>query len=85
MLTSILVMLLLAGTTVIYLSNKNQRWLKKQIKSGWRALAYLLFLAAFMGFNTSMGIPVSLFICIMIIMLSLMFIPFLASMGRGGE
>nr|KJZ10169.1 hypothetical protein TW77_08040 [Pseudoalteromonas rubra] len=78
-------MLLLAGTTVIYLSNKNQRWLKQQIKSGWRALAYLLFFVAFIGFNTSMSIPVSLFVCLMIIMLSLTLIPFLPLIDRGRE
>ncbi|WP_239397467.1 hypothetical protein [Pseudoalteromonas sp. OOF1S-7] len=83
MLTSILVLLLIAGTIVIYLSNKNQRWLKKQIKKGWRTIACLLFVAAFIGFNNSLSIPVSLFICMMVIMLSLICIPLLVVVSRG--
>ncbi|QPB83265.1 hypothetical protein CWC22_009775 [Pseudoalteromonas rubra] len=82
MLTSILVFALIAGASVIYLSNKNQRWLKKQISSRWRILAYFLFSAALIGFYSGMSLSVSLFISLMVIMLSLMFIPFLVLMVR---
>ncbi|KAF7785897.1 hypothetical protein PRUB_a0299 [Pseudoalteromonas rubra] len=34
------------------------------------------------GFYNGMSLPVSLFICLMVIMLSLMFIPFLVLMVR---
>lgn len=82
MLTFILVFALIAGSAVIYLSNKNQRWRKKHINSRWRILAYFLFIFALFGFYSGMSLPVSLFICLMVIMLSHMFIPFLVLMVR---
>ncbi|KTF10002.1 hypothetical protein [Pseudoalteromonas sp. H103] len=76
MLQLTVILILLIATTLLYCSNRHQRFLKKPISKHWRKLATLLFIAAIaLAFYIFTSAAAAFFI-LLTVMLALMIVPF---------
>ncbi|TMP30164.1 hypothetical protein CWB99_03125 [Pseudoalteromonas rubra] len=78
MLNSFQVLLLIAGTLLFYLSNKNQQLLPNKLSDGFRVASYLTLLCAYGFIFSQMKGPSVIFQSIIVVMLGLMIAPFVA-------
>lgn len=78
MLNSFQILLLIAGTLLFYLSNKNQQLLPKTLSNGFRLASYLILLCAYGFIFSQMKGPSVIFQSFVVIMLGLIIPPFVA-------
>ncbi|NQY88526.1 MAG: hypothetical protein HRT51_12435 [Colwellia sp.] len=68
------------GSVLVYISNKNQRLIKKNLSQFWRKIGYCAWLLAFFSWYQTHVMSASLFLWFFTISIMLMIIPLLSLM-----